>query len=104
MRAATSAHRLALAAFAPSKGSRGQAWHSNRSRMPSGNEPATRRENVGVTIAVLLAAKETKRLDQTKVKLGTRHGNAEDAAFFFDLLGAIRAMSDGMQPSGTFRM
>jgi hypothetical protein len=36
---------------------------------------------------VLLAAKETQRLDQTKVKLGTRHGNAEDAAFFFDLLG-----------------
>jgi hypothetical protein len=54
------------------------------------NEPATRRENVGVTIAVLLAAKETKRLDQTKVELGTRHGNAKDAAFFFDLLGAIR--------------
>ena len=53
---------------------------------------------------MLLAAKETKRLDQMKVELGTRHGNAKDAAFFFDLLGAIRAMSDGMQPSGTFRM
>ena len=39
---------------------------------------------------MLLAAKETKRLDQTKVELGTRHGNAKDAAFFFDLLGAIR--------------
>jgi hypothetical protein len=39
---------------------------------------------------VLLAAKETKRLDQTKVKLGARHCHPEDAAFFFDLLGATR--------------
>src|ERR1700741_3869217 len=36
IRAATSAHRLALVAFAPSTGSPGQARHSNRSRMPSG--------------------------------------------------------------------
>ena len=36
IRAATSAHRLALAAFVPSTGSPGQARHSKRSRMPSG--------------------------------------------------------------------
>ena len=41
-------------------------------------------------MAMLLAAIETQRLDQTKVKPGARHGNAEDAAFFFDLLGATR--------------
>ena len=40
-----------------------------------------------------------------KVKLGPCHGDAKNAAFFFDLLGGYPAhMSEGMQPSVTFRM
>ena len=49
------------------------------------NEPATRREHVRVTVSVLLAPEKPERLDQMKVQLGTRHGDAQNAAFFFDL-------------------
>src|SRR5271170_3793764 len=54
------------------------------------NEPATRREQVRVTVSVLLAAEKPKRVDQMKVQLGTRHGDAQNAAFFFDLFRATR--------------
>jgi hypothetical protein len=54
------------------------------------NEPATRREHVRVTVSVLLAPEKPERLDQMKVQLGTRHGDAQNAAFFFDLFRATR--------------
>jgi len=54
------------------------------------NEPATRREHVRVTVSVLLAPEKPKNVDQMKVQLGTRHGDAENAAFFFDLFRATR--------------
>ena len=54
------------------------------------NEPATRREHVRVTVTVLLAPEKPERLDQMKVQLGTRHGDAQNAAFFFDLFPATR--------------
>jgi hypothetical protein len=37
---------------------------------------------------MLLASKKAKRLDQMKVKLGSCHGDAENAPFFFDLFEA----------------
>ena len=54
------------------------------------DESAARREDVRVAVAMLLASKKAKRLDQMKVKLGPCHGDAENAAFFFDLFGATR--------------
>ena len=39
---------------------------------------------------MLLAPEKPKRLDQMEVKLGTRHRDAKNAAFFFDLFRAAR--------------
>ena len=51
------------------------------------DESAALREDITVAVAMLLASKKAKWLDQMKVKLGPCHGDAENAAFFFDLFG-----------------
>jgi hypothetical protein len=59
------------------------------------NEPAPRCKDVRVTGAMLLAPEKPKRLDQMKVKLGPRHGDAKNPAFFLDLFRATRCHIGG---------
>ena len=59
------------------------------------DESAAGREDVTMAVAMLLASKKAKRLDQMKVTLCPGHGDAENTAFFFDLFGAARCHVGG---------
>jgi hypothetical protein len=44
---------------------------------------------------MLLTSEKSKRLDEMKVKLGSRHGDAKNPAFFLDLFRATRCHIGG---------